>query len=146
MTTNKRLFDAIDHQLEKFPKQDMLAAKENGVWKTYSTREVKDIVNRFSAGLLQLGVSANDMTAEGSDKIAIISNNRPEWIFTDLAAQQIGAILVPVYPTTNSSELEFIFNNAAVKYIFVSSIELLEKVKAIQENIVHLHLPFQSMS
>jgi len=138
MTTNKRLFDAIDHQLEKFPKQDMLAAKENGVWKTYSTREVKDIVNRFSAGLLQLGVSANDMTAEGSDKIAIISNNRPEWIFTDLAAQQIGAILVPVYPTTNSSELEFIFNNAAVKYIFVSSIELLEKVKAIQENIPSL--------
>ncbi len=138
MTTNKRLFDAIDHQLEKFPKQDMLSAKENGQWRTYSTQEVKDIVNRFSAGLLQLGVSANDMTAEGSDKIAIISNNRPEWIFTDLAAQQIGAILVPAYPTTNSGELEFIFNNAAVKYIFVSSIDLLEKVKAIQENIPSL--------
>ena len=56
MTTNKRLFDAIDHQLEKFPKQDMLSAKENGQWRTYSTQEVKDIVNRFSAGLLQLGV------------------------------------------------------------------------------------------
>ena len=138
MTTNKRLFDAIDHQLEKFPKQDMLAAKENGQWRTYSTQEVKDIVNRFSAGLLQLGVSANDMTAEGSDKIAIISNNRPEWVFTDLAAQQIGAILVPVYPTTNSSELEFIFNNAAVKYIFVSSTDLLEKVKAFQDNIPSL--------
>ena len=138
MITNKRLFDAIDHQLENFPKQDMLAAKENGEWKTYSTQEVKDIVNRFSAGFLQLGVSANDMTAEGSDKIAIISNNRPEWVFTDLAAQQIGAILVPAYPTTNSSELEFIFNNAAVKYIFVSSIDLLEKVRAFQQNIPSL--------
>ena len=138
MITNKRLFDAIDHQLENFPKQDMLAAKENGEWKTYSTQEVKDIVNRFSAGLLQLGVSANDMTAEGSDKIAIISNNRPEWVFTDLAAQQIGAILVPAYPTTNSSELEFIFNNAAVKYVFVSSIDLLEKVRAFQQNIPSL--------
>ena len=138
MITNKRLFDAIDHQLKNFPKQDMLAAKENGEWKTYSTQEVKDIVNRFSAGFLQLGVSANDMTAEGSDKIAIISNNRPEWVFTDLAAQQIGAILVPAYPTTNSSELEFIFNNAAVKYIFVSSIDLLEKVRAFQQNIPSL--------
>lgn len=138
MTTTKRLFDAIEHQLEKFPKQDMLAAKENGQWRTYSTQEVKEIVNKFSAGLLQLGVSANDMTAEGADKIAIISNNRPEWIFTDLAAQQIGAVLVPAYPTTNSSELEFIFNNAAVKYIFVSSVDLLEKVKAIQPNISSL--------
>ncbi len=138
MTTTKRLFDAIDHQLAKFPKQDMFAAKENGQWKKYSTQAVKEIVNKFSAGLLQLGVSANDMTAEGCDKIAIISNNRPEWLFTDLAAQQIGAVLVPVYPTTNSSELEFIFNNAAVKYIFVSSVDLLEKVKAIQSNIPSL--------
>lgn len=138
MPTTKRLFDAIEHQLNNFPKKDMLAAKENGEWKTYSTQEVKEIVNRFSAGLLQLGISANDMTAEGSDKIAIISNNRPEWVFTDLASQQIGAILVPAYPTTNSSELEFIFNNAEVKYIFVSSIDLLEKIKAIQPNIPSL--------
>jgi long-chain acyl-CoA synthetase len=136
--STKRLFDAIDHQLEKFPKQDMFAAKENGQWRTYSTAEVKDIVNRFSAGLLQLGLSGNDMTAESSDKIAIIGNNRPEWVFTDLAAQQIGVILVPVYPTTNSSELEFIFNNAEVKYVFVSSVDLLEKISTIQPNIPSL--------
>ena len=136
--STKRLFDAIDHQLEKFPKQDMFAAKENGQWRAYSTIEVKDIVNRFSAGLLQLGISGKDMTAEGSDKIAIISNNRPEWVFTDLAAQQIGVILVPVYPTTNSSELEFIFNNAEVKYVFVSSVDLFEKIKDIQPNVSSL--------
>ncbi|MGR9921949.1 AMP-binding protein, partial [Escherichia coli] len=68
---------------------------------------------------------------EGSDKIAIISNNRPEWVFTDLACQQIGAILVPVYPTTNPLELEFILNDAAVKYIFVANEELLQKVNSI---------------
>ncbi|MEI4563268.1 AMP-binding protein, partial [Klebsiella pneumoniae] len=82
------------------------------------TEEVAGIVNKFSAGLLHLGVSGNNFTPEGSDKIAIISNNRPEWVFTDLACQQIGAILVPVYPTTNPLELEFILNDAAVKYIF----------------------------
>ncbi|MFM6936207.1 MAG: long-chain fatty acid--CoA ligase, partial [Aquirufa sp.] len=69
--TIKRLFDCLDHQLAQFPKSDMLAAKENGQWVTYSTQQVADIVNRFSAGLLKLGVSANDMTPEGSDKIAI---------------------------------------------------------------------------
>ncbi len=130
-----RLFDCMEHQLAHFPKKDMLAAKENGEWKNYSTQEVSDIVNRFSAGLLKLGVSANDFTPEASDKIAIISNNRPEWVFTDLAVQQVGAILVPVYPTTNPIELQFILNDAAVKYIFVSSEEMLQKINSIVEKI-----------
>ncbi len=126
-----RLFDCLEHQLAHFPKKDMLVAKEQGVWKKYSTQDTAEIVNRFSAGLLQLGVSGNDFTPEGSDKIAIISNNRPEWVFTDLAVQQIGAILVPVYPTTNPLELEFILNDASVKYIFVANEELLLKVNSI---------------
>ncbi|NCT94373.1 MAG: AMP-binding protein, partial [Chitinophagaceae bacterium] len=136
--TIKRLFDCLDHQLQHFPKQDMLAAKENGQWVPYSTTQVADIVNRFSAGLMQLGVSGRDMTPEGSDKIAIISNNRPEWIFTDLAVQQLGAILVPVYPTTNALELEFILNDAAVQYIFVSNAELLEKARAMMSKVPSL--------
>ena len=133
--TIKRLFDCLDHQLQHFPRPDMLAAKENGQWIPYSTQLVADTVNRLSAGLLKLGVSGNDMTPEGSDKIAIISNNRPEWVFTDLAAQQLGAILVPVYPTTNPLELEFILNDAAVKFIFVSNEELLQKIKSILSKV-----------
>jgi long-chain acyl-CoA synthetase len=132
---SKRLFDCIDHQLQNFPKPDMLAAKENGVWVKYSTQMVADIANRLSAGLLEMGVSGNDFTPEGSDKIAIISNNRPEWVFTDLAVQQVGAILVPVYPTTNPLELAFILNDAAVKYVFVSSIDLYKKAKDVCVNV-----------
>ncbi|TDO29044.1 AMP-dependent synthetase/ligase [Sediminibacterium goheungense] len=131
----KRLFDCLQHQLQHFPKRDMLAAKENGQWVSYSTEQVADTVNRFSAGLVQLGVSARDITPESSDKIAIISNNRPEWIFTDLACQQIGAILVPVYPTTSPVELEFILNDAAVQYLFVSIAELLEKAKMVAAKV-----------
>ncbi|KAF0239895.1 MAG: long-chain-fatty-acid--CoA, partial [Chitinophagaceae bacterium] len=130
-----RLFDCMEHQLAHFPKKDMLAAKENGQWKSYSTQDVANIVNKLSAGLLHLGVSANDFTPEGSDKIAIISNNRPEWVFADLAVQQIGAILVPVYPTTNPIELQFILNDAAVKYIFVSNDEMLQKINSIIEKV-----------
>jgi long-chain acyl-CoA synthetase len=133
--TIKRLFDCLEHQLQHFPKSDMLAAKENGEWTSYSTEKVVETVNRFSAGLIELGVSARDVTPESSDKIAIISNNRPEWIFTDLAVQQIGAILVPVYPTTSPLELEFILNDAAVQYLFVSNAELLEKAKAVAAKV-----------
>ena len=133
--TSKRLFDCLDHQLQHFPRTDMLAAKEKGQWVSYSTQQVADTVNKLSAGLHSLGVSGRDFTPESSDKIAIISNNRPEWVFTDLAVQQIGAILVPLYPTTNPLEVEFILNNAAVKYVFVSNEELYQKVNGLRDKI-----------
>jgi len=133
-----RLFDVLSYQLEKFPKKNMLNAKENGEWKGYGTAEVQTIVNRFSAGLLKLGINGNNFTPEGSHKIAIISNNRPEWIFTDMAVQQTGAILVPIYPTTNPLELEFILNDALVKYIFVSDAALFEKVNSIKSKVASL--------
>lgn len=134
----KRLFDCLDYQLAKSPKEDMLAAKVNGKWETYSSVKVQETVNALSAGLLNKGISGNGMSVDGADKVAIISNNRPEWIITDIAVQQIGAILVPVYPTTNPLELEFIFKDAAVKIIFVSSKELLEKVLIVAEKVPSL--------
>ncbi len=134
----KRLFDCIEHQLQHFSKQDMLNAKEKGEWKSYSTEEVKKIVDEFSAGLIELGVSANDFSDEGTDKISIISNNRPEWVFTDLAVQETGAVLVPLYPTTSANEIQFILNDALVKYIFVSSKELFEKINAIKPAVPSL--------
>ncbi len=134
----KRLFDCIEHQLNNFPKEDMLSAKENGQWKSYSTKEIAQNVNELSAGLLSLGLSANDFTPEGSDKIAIISANRPEWLIADMAAQQLGIIWVPVYPTTNPLELTFILNDASVQYMFASSKELYDKVMSIKDQVACL--------
>lgn len=133
-----RLFDAVAHQLEKYPKPDMLNAKVDGQWKSYTTQDVEIAANKLSAGLLKLGVSGNDFTAEGSDKIGIISNNRPEWVITDLATQQIGAILIPIYPTTNPLEIEFILNDSGVKYMFVSDEALFNKINDLKEKIPSL--------
>lgn len=138
MNQPTRLFDCIEYQLAKFPKDDMLVSKVNGVWQPNTTVQVKEAVNNLSAGLIALGVSVNDGSDEGTDKIAIISNNRPEWIITDLAVQQTGAVLVPLYPTTNPQEVQFILNDALVKYIFVSGQEMYEKIKAIQPNVPSL--------
>ena len=130
-----RLFDCIDYQLEKFPKEDMFSAKEEGgIWRKYSTTEVKETVEKLAAGLIHLGISANDMSIERRDKIAIISNNRPEWMFLDLAVQKIGAVLVPVYPTLAIAELEFVLNDAEVKLVFVSDQELYNKVQSIRSS------------
>ena len=132
---SKRLFDCIEHQLTNFPQEVMLAGKENGEWRTYSTSQVASTVNALSAGLLSLGLSGNDFTPEGSDKIAIISNNRPEWLMADMATQQIGVIWVPVYPTTNPLELTFILNDASVQYMFASNQELYNKVMSIKDKV-----------
>lgn len=131
----KRLFDCIDFQLSNHPLEDMLAGKEGGQWKKYSTAEVRKIVDQLSAGLLSLGISPNDMSVEGRDKIAIISRNRPEWVMLDLAVQQIGAVLVPIYPTIGVNELEFILKDANVKMVFVNDEELFLKLQNVKPHI-----------
>ncbi|ULQ51280.1 AMP-dependent synthetase/ligase [Flavihumibacter fluvii] len=138
MDQPKRLFDCIELQLQTEPVADLLAAKEAGVWKKYSTQDVRDHVNQLSAGLLNLGISCGDMSAEGRDKVAILSKNRPEWVFVDLAVQQIGAILTPFYPTINVKELEFVLNDAAVKMIFVNDEDLYHKVLSVQSRVPSL--------
>lgn len=135
MNERSRLFDFLNYQLEKFPKADMFGGKENGEWRRYSTAEVNDTVSLLAAGLLRLGVSGNDMHIDNQDKIALISKNRPEWLMLDLACQQVGAALCPIYPTTNIHELEFIFNDASVKYVFLSGQEILDKVAAIRDRV-----------
>jgi long-chain acyl-CoA synthetase len=135
MIKPERLFDCITYQLEKFPKPDMLAAKENGSWRKYSTKEVSDSVDALAVGLASLGVSGNDFTIENQDKIGLISYNRAEWLITDMAVQKIGAVLVPIYPTTSNHEIEFIFNDAKVKHVFVSTRVFYEKILEIKSNV-----------
>jgi len=135
MNKPHRLFDCIDQQLAKGGVEGMLVAKEAGQWRKYSTREVKDIVDKLSAGLLAMGVSANDMSLEGRDKVAIISKNRPEWVFLDLAVQQIGAVLIPVYPTAIASDLTFIFNDTNTKFVFFNDGEVYPKLQEVIANV-----------
>jgi long-chain acyl-CoA synthetase len=134
MTEPKRLFDCIEKHLAN-PIPDMLAGKESGQWKKYSTTDVKELVDKLSAGLLSLGISCGDMTAQGRDKIAILCKNRPEWVILDLAVQQIGAILVPVYPTINVHELEFVMQDAQVKMAFVNDEDLFLKMHSIKDRV-----------
>ena len=131
MTTPHRLFDCIQDMLHKGPASPLFSAKEEGTWRTYTVTEVAGIVEKLSAGLLALGVNPGDMSVEGRDKIAILSKNRPEWLFLDLAVQKIGAVLVPVYPTVHVQDLQFVLNDARVKFVFVNDADLYQKVKSV---------------
>jgi long-chain acyl-CoA synthetase len=138
MNEPKRLFDILTYRLEKFGNIPMLSAKENGEWRTYSTQEVLDICKKLAGGLLKLGLSGGDFTPENADKIAILSANRPEWIFLDYACQMAGIILCPIYPTTNPIELAFIFNDAGIQYAFAGDEDLFLKIKGIGHDVPSL--------
>lgn len=138
MTAPTRLFDCIEILLKNDPGKTMLAGKENGQWTKYSGEEVSVIVNQLSAGLLREGVGPNDFTIAGRDKIAVIAKNRPEWVMLDVAVQQIGAVLIPIYPTIGEPDLEFILKDSDVKIIFVNDRDLLEKTRQVQPSLTHL--------
>lgn len=136
------LFECLSYQQRHFPLNDMLCVKEAGQWKHYSTQDVSNLVNALSAGLLTLGINDGDGTAEGRDKIAILSANRPEWMLVDLAIQQTGAVSVPIYPTINPTELHFILQDAAVKLVFIGDEKLARKVASIQADLPDLQAVF----
>lgn len=124
----KRIFDIVEHQLSVYRKEISLACKIDGQWKTYTSADFKEQVDLVSCGLLALGIK-ND------DKIAIISNNRPEWNFTDMGAQQIGAVVVPMYTSISSADYKFILNDSGSKIIFCGDKELYNKVMAVRSEL-----------
>jgi long-chain acyl-CoA synthetase len=115
-----RLFDLIPYQIQKFNKEIAFSRKEEGVWKTYSSKEVQNIIDELSLGFLAQGIQAGE-------KVAIISENRPEWNFIDLACQQIGVISVPMYPTITVVDYAYIFDHAEVKVIFAGDQTIYDK-------------------
>jgi long-chain acyl-CoA synthetase len=123
-----RVFDLLPYNLEKFPKADMLAHKENGAWTKFASQEVIDTINKLSHGLLALGIVKDD-------KVAIMSPNRPEWNFCDFGIMQIGATQVPMYPTLSEADIEFILKDAGVKIIFVSDKDIYTKINAIKDKV-----------
>lgn len=119
----QRLFDILPYQQAKYPKKVALAGKENGVWKTYSTAECLDTVNRLSAGLLRLGLLPGD-------RCAIIAHcGSPVWNLLDFALQQVGVIVVPIHATALAADISHILSDAAVRFGFASNGTLFEKLK-----------------
>ncbi|RYY41705.1 MAG: long-chain fatty acid--CoA ligase [Chitinophagaceae bacterium] len=133
MNHPRRLYDCLSPLIASAPDNPLLAAKENGSWRTWSVREVAAKVDQLASGLLAAGIGPNDYSIEGRDKIAILAKNRPEWVIVDLAVQKAGAVLVPVYPTVHVNDLAFVLNDAQVKMVIVNDADLLQKVESVRE-------------
>jgi len=121
-----RIIDLIPYQLKNSPKNAAISDKVTGSWRRYSTFEVKTIIDKLSLTFIKLGI-------EPGDTIALISRNRVEWNFIDLAVLQVGAILVPLYPNNSEDNYSFIFDDADIKMVFVEDKEILNKVRNVRK-------------
>ncbi|MFN0159049.1 MAG: AMP-dependent synthetase/ligase [Bacteroidota bacterium] len=117
----------------KFGGQDrpIMMHKVNGKYVGIGYSELMSNVFQFAFGLASLGV-------QKGDRVAIISENRPEWGVSDLAIVSLGAIDVPVYPTMTAKQTEFIFNDAKVSVAIVSNSSQLNKVIKILPDVPSL--------
>ncbi|MBN1118951.1 MAG: long-chain fatty acid--CoA ligase [Bacteroidales bacterium] len=128
-----RIFDILDRISNQYTeKDDVLAVKENGNWIKYSAKEYREKADTLSYGLLAMGLVPGD-------KIATVSNNRPEWNFLDMAMNQAGIIHVPVYPTISDSDFKYLLNHAEPKLLVVSDKSLFSKLEPIAGQVGALH-------
>ncbi len=124
-----RIFDLVPRYKKNFkPKDDAVAGKEDGKWVKYSIDQYIEIANNISYAFLKLGI-------QKGDKIATITQNRPEWNFLDTGILQAGAVHVPIYPTISESDYKYILKHAEVKFVFVAGKELMTKIEHILPEI-----------
>ncbi len=129
-TTLTQLYrDAVSNR----PRSDMFRYKRDGRWVSVSTEDFDRAVGECAAALLVHGV-------EPGDRIALLSENRLEWAMTDLVAQRIGAILVPVYPTLLAPQIEYILGDCEPVAVFCSTAQQVAKLDGIESSVPSIRL------
>lgn len=126
----KRLFDYIYEQEKKFPLEACVGSKHQGKWKYLTTQQVIHESKSLAQGLINLGV-------QKGEKIGIVVvQNRVEWLIVDLAVQQAGAVLVPLYPTISQREYQYILEDSEMVYCFCDPGELEEKISLVGRSLL----------
>jgi long-chain acyl-CoA synthetase len=114
--------------IRTYPKDDLMMFKKGGAYVNLSSREILDRVKNTALGLRSLGIGPGD-------KIVILSENRPEWTMTDFAAQCLGAVVVPIYPTLMPDQIKYIVNDSDAKAVFGSNRELWTRIAAVRNEL-----------
>ncbi len=127
---NLKDFDQIPQNLPSYcleafqrrGKSPVVGFKSGDAWKFLNGREMVERVRNYAAGLEAWGVAAGD-------RVAIISENRPEWSLVDLAILSLGAVNVPIYTTQAVDQIRYILENSGAKMLFVSGEKLWKHAK-----------------
>jgi len=132
MSLNFDQFNSIvslfHHQVKLFQDKPYLWKKIDGKYTSISWKQVREQVGSIAKGLINLGILKGD-------RVVILSENRPEWQIADLAIMSIGAISVPAYTTSTTSDYSHIINHSEARCIIISSHVLaLKALPAVAES------------
>ncbi len=125
------IYTTLVYDFGKTANRPIIQHKVDNKYVGISFEQFKDYVEKLACGLYNLGI-------QKGDKIAILSENRPEWIFLDYACITTGIIDIPMYPINTADTVEFILNNSEAKAIAVSNKFQLNKILKIQDNLKYL--------
>ena len=112
----------------RYPSTRMVGRVVNGTITALNGRELRDRARDLALGLAALGMKRGE-------RLAIISESRPEWLHVDLAAQGLGVVDVPVYPSLSPSQTEYILRDASAKFAVVSTPEQLVKLQEVASRL-----------
>jgi long-chain acyl-CoA synthetase len=111
--------------IDRFGPLEAIRFKRQGRWQSLTYRDMELRVAHTASMLAECGLVPGD-------RVAILSENRPEWAIVDYAALALGLIVVPIYPTLPQDQVGFILRNAGARLVFASTAEQLDKVAVIR--------------
>ena len=114
--------------IDEFEKPDALKYKRSGAWYGVSHRKLYEDVKRLALGLELLHVRRGD-------RVALLSENRPEWFLADMACAMRGIISVPLYPNLQPDQIEFMLRDSGAKVVLLSNADQLEKVRQVRSGL-----------
>jgi long-chain acyl-CoA synthetase len=115
----------------KYGKKTALREKEWGVWQPYSWEEYLRTTSEFTAGLKALGLGRGDI-------VIMIGDNRPEWLWAELAIQALGGMALGLYQDAPSGEIQYIFELAEAKMVLAEDQEQVDKILSLREGLPDL--------
>jgi long-chain acyl-CoA synthetase len=113
------------YSCRRFQKPDRMMVKADGAWKPISTEEFETSVRRLSLGFQDLGLKPGD-------RVALLSENRPEWVMADFATLCSGGVTVPIYTSLLPDQVRYIIEDSGAKIVVCSDRDLLGKVEAVR--------------
>ncbi len=128
MSARLTLPQQLRHWAQVRPDAVALRQKDYGIWEPFTWAMYERAARRFGLGLLKLGLP------EGGH-CAILSENRKEWVFTQLGCGLVGAVTVGVYPTSPAAEVEYLLLAADASIVVCEDQEQLDKVLEVRERL-----------
>jgi long-chain acyl-CoA synthetase len=123
--------DIFYRAVDTYRKPEHLKYRRDGLWRAVSSEELRTAVEEVSMGLRALAVGSGD-------KVAILSENRPEWAFADLATLCVGAADATIYPTLTPAQVHYILDDSESKVVFVSNAAQAAKVAEVRSRLSRL--------